>query len=102
KRFAEEARVIAAETGDQHVLARSLTYLGTFDQIEGHLLDADAKFEESLRICDAAGFKDHVPQILMWLGADANCRGDSAVSISSSRRGPAGGPGGGGRGLASV
>src|SRR5262249_45321873 len=85
KRFAEEARVIAAETGDQHVLARSLTYLGTFDQIEGHLLDADAKFEESLRICDAAGFKDHVPQNLMWLGADANWRGDWANAIVTSR-----------------
>jgi len=86
KRFAEEARVIAAETGDQHVLARSLTYLGTFDQIEGHLLDADAKFEESLRICEAADFKDHMPQNLMWLGADANWRGEWANAIETSRR----------------
>jgi len=89
KRFAEEARVIAEETGDQHVLARSLTYLGSFDQIGGHLFDADAKFEESLRICEAAGFRDHMPQNFVWLGANANWRGEWAKSIETSRRGVA-------------
>src|SRR5438034_453065 len=89
KRFAEEARVIAEETGDQHVLARSLTYLGSFDQIGGRLLDADAKFEESLRICEAAGFRDHMPQNFVWLGANANWRGEWAKSIETSRRGVA-------------
>src|SRR5712691_1584719 len=86
KRFAEEARVIAEETGDQHVLARSLTYLGSFDQIGGHLLDADAKFAESLRLCEASGFKDHMPQNLVWLGADANWRGEWAKALETSRR----------------
>jgi tetratricopeptide (TPR) repeat protein len=86
KRFAEEARVIAEETGDQHVLARSLTYLGSFDQIGGHLLDSDAKFEASLQICEAAGFKDHMPQNLVWLGANANWRGEWAKAIETSRR----------------
>src|SRR5262249_35424848 len=86
KRLAEEARVIAEETGDQHVLARSLTYLGSFDQIGGHLLESDGKFEASLQICEAAGFKDHMPQNLVWLGANANWRGEWARAIETSRQ----------------
>jgi hypothetical protein len=41
QRYAEEALALARETGDQLVLARSLTYLGLVDQIHGRLVDGE-------------------------------------------------------------
>ena len=50
KRCAEQALAIAGETGDRLVLAKSLTYLGLVDQVDGNLLEADRKLEKALRI----------------------------------------------------
>jgi class 3 adenylate cyclase/tetratricopeptide (TPR) repeat protein len=86
KKFSEEALAIAQATGDQRVLAKSLCYLGSVSQVDGNLEEADQKFEESLRICEAGGFKDIVTPNLVWLGAQANWRGDFPRAITLSRR----------------
>jgi class 3 adenylate cyclase/tetratricopeptide (TPR) repeat protein len=86
KRFAEEAHAIARETGDQPVLAKSLTYLALLDQVDGKLVDADRNLHESLRISEAGGFRDSIAQNLTWLGAHAEWRGDFRNAIAVSRR----------------
>ena len=86
RRFAEEAWAIAQETGDPRVQARSLTYLACVQQVEGNLVEADRKFEESLRLSQAGGFKDVMTQNLVWLGADAYWRGEARNGIAISRQ----------------
>jgi class 3 adenylate cyclase/tetratricopeptide (TPR) repeat protein len=87
QRYAEEALALARETGDQLVLARSLTYLGLVDQIHGRLVDGDRKLAQSLRISEPAGFKGVTAQNRIWLGAHANWRGEFRAAIDLSRRG---------------
>jgi len=82
ERFATDALKIARTSGDTLVLARSLTHLGLMDMVHGRLDDGDRKYEESLQIAEAAGFKDAVVDNLAWLGAHANWRGDFARAIS--------------------
>ena len=89
KRFAEAALAIAEETGDQLVFAKSLSYLGLVDQIEGDLLEADRKFEKALRISEAGGFTDSTAQCQVWLGAHANWRGDFETALRFCRQGQA-------------
>jgi class 3 adenylate cyclase/tetratricopeptide (TPR) repeat protein len=76
RRCAEAALSIAKETGDQRVLAKSLTYLGLLDQVTGDLAEADRKLEQSLHLAEAGGFRDTMAQSQTWLGAHANWRGD--------------------------
>jgi class 3 adenylate cyclase/tetratricopeptide (TPR) repeat protein len=73
---AEAALAIGRETGDRHVVAKSLISLGTVDQCVGDLDAADRKLEESLRLSEAAGLKDSAARALLWMGAHANWRGD--------------------------
>jgi class 3 adenylate cyclase/tetratricopeptide (TPR) repeat protein len=89
KRFAEAALAIAEETGDQLVLAKSLSYLGLVDQIDGDLLEADRKFEKALRISEVGGFMDSTAQCQVWLGAHANWRGDFETALRFCRQGQA-------------
>jgi predicted ATPase/class 3 adenylate cyclase len=86
ERRAEAALALAQETGDQLVLARSLTYLGLVDQIHGRLVDGDQKLDQSLRISEAAGFKSAIAQNQTWLGAHANWRGEFGSAIALCRR----------------
>ncbi len=86
-RFAEEALAIAQETGDQLVLAKSLSYLGLIDQIHAKLMEADLKLEESLRISEAAGLKDAIAQNQTWLAAHAHWRGEFQKALVLSRKG---------------
>jgi class 3 adenylate cyclase/tetratricopeptide (TPR) repeat protein len=83
--FAQEALAIGRETGDQHVVARSLCYLGLASQADGDPAEGDRLFEESLGIARAAGFADTVAVNLTWLGAHANWRGEFARAIDTSR-----------------
>jgi len=85
QRYAEEALAIARETGDQRVLAKSLSYLGSVDQVHGNLTDADRKLGEAVRIGEAGGFRDIVLVSQMWMGAHANWRGDFPRAIAISR-----------------
>ena len=86
RRFAKEALAIGRETGDQHVVARSLCYLGLVAQAEGDPAAGDRLFEESLEIARAAGFTDTVAVNLTWLGAHANWRGEFTRAIDTSRQ----------------
>jgi class 3 adenylate cyclase/tetratricopeptide (TPR) repeat protein len=86
RRFAQDALAIGRETGDQHVVARSLCYLGLAAQADGEVAAGDRLFEESLGIAQAGGFADTVAVSLTWLGAHANWRGEFARAIATSRQ----------------
>ena len=86
KALAEDALRIGREIGDQEAVAKSLSYLGLVDQMEGQLVNGDEKLEESLRISEAHGFKDAIAQNLTWLGAHANWRGEFHKAIPLARR----------------
>jgi tetratricopeptide (TPR) repeat protein len=85
RQYATEALAISRETGDQHGLAKSLSFLGLVDQVDGDLVAGDVKLEESLRIAEAGGFPDVIVQTQVWLGAHANWRGEFARGIELSR-----------------
>jgi class 3 adenylate cyclase/tetratricopeptide (TPR) repeat protein len=85
RRYASEALVIGRETGDQRVISKSLLSLGLVDQVDGELLAADEKFEESLRLAQAGNFADVVVQAHTWMGAHANWRGEFARGVELSR-----------------
>jgi tetratricopeptide (TPR) repeat protein len=86
RRLAQEALAIGRETGSQHVVARSLCYLGLAAQADGEVADGDRLFEESLAIARAGGFPDTVAVSLTWLGAHANWRGEFTQAIDTSRQ----------------
>ncbi len=78
---ANQALSIARETGDQWVLAKSLTQLAGVDTIRGNLEEASRKCEESLGIGRGSGFKDVIVESLYLLGAHANWRGEFPKAI---------------------
>jgi tetratricopeptide (TPR) repeat protein len=82
QQLGEEALGVAQETGDEQVVARSLTCLGAVDQVHGKLLEGDAKLERALRIGETRGFQDVIPLTLESLGAAANWRGEFQRAIT--------------------
>ena len=86
RRATEEAYVIGQETGDQHVLAKSVGLLGVLDQTDGNLVEGDRELEESIRIGETHGFKDITSLSLMYLGVSANWRGDFRRALLLSER----------------
>jgi class 3 adenylate cyclase/tetratricopeptide (TPR) repeat protein len=86
RRLAQEALAIGRETGSQHVVARSLCYLGLAAQADGEVAEGDRLFEESLAIARAEGFPDTVAVSLTWLGAHANWRGEFTRAIETSHQ----------------
>jgi tetratricopeptide (TPR) repeat protein len=87
QRLAEEALGIAQEIGDERVVARSLTYLGSVDLIYGKLLEGQAKLEQALRICETRGFQDVIAHVLSQLGGTANYRGEFQRTITLCQQG---------------
>ena len=85
ERCAEAALAIAKEIGDQRVLARSLWGLALVDQLNGRLVEADSKMNESLRLAEAGGFRQIVVPNRLWLGAHANWRGEFGRAIELTR-----------------
>ncbi len=85
RRCAEGALAIARETGNEQVLAKSLTYLGLLDQVTGELDEADRKLAEALQLAEARGFRDTSAQSQTWLGAHANWRGDFGRALTLCR-----------------
>ncbi|HET7874340.1 MAG TPA: adenylate/guanylate cyclase domain-containing protein [Methylomirabilota bacterium] len=81
KRFAEQALALGRDIGDEHAVAKSLSYLGLIDQVGGDMVAADVKLAESLRLARAGAFKDAIAQNLTWLGAHANWRGEFHKAI---------------------
>ena len=86
RRFAQDALAIGRGTGSQHVVARSLCYLGLAAQADGDVAEGDRLFEESLGIARAGGFADTVAVSLTWLGAHANWRGEFTRAIETSQQ----------------
>src|SRR5439155_11839636 len=67
---------LAQQTGNQQVLARSLTGLGLVQQVRGNLRESDRQLEASLQVSRRAGSHDTLAPNLLWLGAHAYWRGD--------------------------
>ena len=86
RRLAQDALAIGRETDSQHVVARSLCYLGLAAQADGDVAGGDRLFEESLSIARAGGLTDTVAVSLTWLGAHANWRGEFPRAIETSRQ----------------
>jgi tetratricopeptide (TPR) repeat protein len=86
RRLAQDALTIGRETGSQHVVARSLCYLGLAAQADGAVAEGDRLFEESLGIARSGGFADTVSVSLTWLGAHANWRGEFTRAIEMSQQ----------------
>ncbi|HEV8616508.1 MAG TPA: adenylate/guanylate cyclase domain-containing protein [Methylomirabilota bacterium] len=86
KRHAEEARLIAEETGDEHLLARCLYLLGFVETTAGTLDAGMQRFEESIRIAESKGLADTVAPSLTMLGAIVNWRGDFRRALEISER----------------
>jgi tetratricopeptide (TPR) repeat protein len=84
---AREAMRLFQQTGDQRILARSLTSLGLVHQVRGALHEADRKLEESLQISRREGYQDSVASNLTWLGAHAYWQGHFQRAIQCSREG---------------
>ena len=85
KRCAEEAYAIAEEIGDDRLRARTLFLMGSLDQMEERLAEADAKFTESLRIARAGGFRAIVVQSLTLGGVQRNWQADFDGAIVVAR-----------------
>jgi class 3 adenylate cyclase/tetratricopeptide (TPR) repeat protein len=85
KRCAEEAYAIAEEIGDDRLRARTLFLMGSLDQMEQRLTEADAKFTESLRIARAGGFRAIVVQSLTLGGVQHVWQADFDGAIAVAR-----------------
>jgi tetratricopeptide (TPR) repeat protein len=82
ERAAQEALGIAEETGDERVMARSLTELGIVDQCAGRLSDGELKLRKAVRLAGAVGLQDATP--MQFLTQSANWRGEFRTAIAMS------------------
>lgn len=76
EQYAQQALELAQQTGDQQVLARSLTGLGLVQQVRGNLRESDRHLEASLQVSRRAGYHDTLAPNLLWLSAHAYWQGD--------------------------
>jgi class 3 adenylate cyclase/tetratricopeptide (TPR) repeat protein len=81
----EQAAAIAREIGDDRLLARTLFIIGSVDQMEAKLDEAEAKFGEAVRIAQAGGFAGIVVQSQALLGLQRGWQGDFASAIAINR-----------------
>jgi class 3 adenylate cyclase/tetratricopeptide (TPR) repeat protein len=86
KRCAEESQRIARETGDDHILARALNLLGTVDTIDGNLVGAEEKFQESISIAERRALPDLLAPNLTLMVAAANWQGDFGRALELAAR----------------
>jgi DNA-binding winged helix-turn-helix (wHTH) protein/class 3 adenylate cyclase/tetratricopeptide (TPR) repeat protein len=82
EQYAQEAMQLSQQTGDQKILAKSLTNLGLVEQVRGNLQAADSKLTTSLHISRRGGYKDSLAQNLLWLGMNAQWRGEFRRTIA--------------------
>jgi class 3 adenylate cyclase/tetratricopeptide (TPR) repeat protein len=85
KPYIERASEIAREIGDDRLLARSLFILGSVDQMEAKLREAEGKLGEAVRIARAGGFPGVVVQSQVLLGLQQGWQGDFAAAIAINR-----------------
>ena len=72
---AQQAMHLAHQTGDQHILARSLATLGQVQQVRGDLQEADRHLGASLQISQREGYTDVRALTLRILSAQAYWQG---------------------------
>ena len=85
KPYVEQASAIAREIGDDRLLARTLFIIGSVDQMEAKLDEAEAKIGEAIRIAQQGGFPGIVVQSRALLDLQRNWHGDFGTTISRSR-----------------
>jgi hypothetical protein len=85
KPYIERASDIAREIGDARLLARTLFIIGSVDQMEAKLDEAEAKCSEAVRIAQAGGFPGIVVQAQALLGLQRGWQGDFASAIAINR-----------------
>jgi class 3 adenylate cyclase/tetratricopeptide (TPR) repeat protein len=76
EQYAQQALELAQQTGNQHVLASSLTGLGLVQQVRGNLRESDRQLEASLLVSRRARSHDTLAPNLLWLSAHAYWQGD--------------------------
>jgi len=81
--YAQEAMQLAQQTGDQNILAKSLSCLAMVHGARGNLIEADKNLEASLQISRREGFKESSSLSLALLGIQAYWQGhfQQAVQI---------------------
>ncbi|HEY7494119.1 MAG TPA: tetratricopeptide repeat protein [Candidatus Tectomicrobia bacterium] len=87
--YAQEALQLAQQSGDQKILARSLTSLGAIDVWHGNLQEAYGKIDEALQIGRREGYKDCMAQSLMFLCGPPYWQGDFQRAIALGQEGVA-------------
>ena len=75
EQYAQQAMHLAQQTGDQHILARSLASLGQVQQVQGDLQEADRYLGESLQISQREGYTEVLAPTLRILSAQAYWQG---------------------------
>ena len=75
EQYAQEAMQLSQQTGDQKILAKSLSSLGLVHQARGNLPEADRNLESSLQISRREGFKESWSQSIAFLGIQAYWQG---------------------------
>jgi class 3 adenylate cyclase/tetratricopeptide (TPR) repeat protein len=76
EQYVQQALKLAQQTGNQHVLARSLTGLGLVHQVRGNLRESDRQLRASLQVSRREGYHDTLAPNLLWLSAHAYWQGD--------------------------
>jgi tetratricopeptide (TPR) repeat protein len=84
---AQQARELAQQTGDQHVLAKSLTGLGLVHQVRGNLRESDRNLAASLEVSRREGYHDTLAPNLLWLSAHAYWQGNFPRAMHLSEEG---------------
>jgi len=80
----EQASVIAREIGDDRLLARTLFIIGSVEQMEAKLDEAEAKLSEAIRIAQQGGFPGIIVQARALVDLQRNWQGNFADSIARS------------------
>jgi class 3 adenylate cyclase/tetratricopeptide (TPR) repeat protein len=75
EQYAQEAMQLSQQTGDQKILAKSLSSLGIVHQARGNLPEADRNLESSIQISRREEFKESLSQSIAFLGLQAYWQG---------------------------
>ena len=80
---ARRAHDIAREIGDDRLIARTLFLMGSLDQMQARLADAETKFAESLALARTGNHRDIVVQSQTLLSLQRNWQGrfDDAITM---------------------
>jgi tetratricopeptide (TPR) repeat protein len=87
EQYAQAAIQLSQQTGDQKILAKGLSSLGTVNQASGNLIEADRNLEASLKISRREGFKESSSQSMSFLGLQAYWQGHFERAVSFGRDG---------------